>query len=126
MADVPRMGLPPGKLCGGVLRNYDLLRPCLWSYCINPYTSSLNLASSKLAELVPGNWAGTCEDQAAAASFSPRRVHEADLWLVSCLCFVRRGKEEALPSCLGFHQSQNGLSLALGAKMATAHTLPSK
>lgn len=86
------MGLPPGKLCGGILRNYDLLRPCLWINCINPYTSSLNSAFSKLAELVPGSWAGTCEDQAAAASSSPRRVHEADLWLLSCLCFVRRGE----------------------------------
>ena len=46
--DAPRMGLLPGKLLGGGLGNYNWLRPCLWSYCINLHTSSLNSAFSKL------------------------------------------------------------------------------
>lgn len=124
------MGLPQVKLCGGVLRNHDLLRPCLLSYCINPYTSSLNSAFFKLAELVPGSWTGTCKDKAAAASSSPRRDHEADLWLVSCLCFVRRGDGRSctlmsrLPSVLEWTEcgpgSKDGHSPHPAIKVAAA------
>lgn len=77
--DAPRVGLLPGKLLGGGLGNYDWLRPCLWSYCINPHTSSLNSAFSKLAELAPGNRAGSRMCKTAAVSPLLRWIPGANL-----------------------------------------------